>query len=234
MWQLVRRVASYAGRGGRGGSGATAAARGRQRLFAATSTMPGNRHYRAATMNTAVATIADTSARLLVASSWCTTSASSCARTGRRRILPDAASSAGVRNRGLHCSSRSFRPAAFLQNSSPYHGCSSAALGRSFFTTTTTSSSPWFSSVTGAAPASTTEQVADGDGTEQDAAAATTRSGSSASSKLFYTPTQKEVMGKCKELHASIMPLNERVGKVNWMLLKLERLDCLNRCILYR
>jgi hypothetical protein len=29
--------------------------------------------------------------------------------------------------------------------------------------------------------------------------------------KLFYTPIQKQVMDKCRELHASIMPLNERV-----------------------
>jgi hypothetical protein len=30
-----------------------------------------------------------------------------------------------------------------------------------------------------------------------------------------YTPTQKHVMDKCKEMHASIMPLNEKVGNMN-------------------
>jgi hypothetical protein len=29
--------------------------------------------------------------------------------------------------------------------------------------------------------------------------------------KLFYTPTQKKVMDACKDLHGSIMPLNEKV-----------------------
>jgi hypothetical protein len=41
--------------------------------------------------------------------------------------------------------------------------------------------------------------------------------GASASSSVshqqsLYTPTQKHVMDKCKEMHASIMPLNEKVG----------------------
>lgn len=31
-------------------------------------------------------------------------------------------------------------------------------------------------------------------------------------SKLFYSPAQKRVMSKCRELHASIMPINERVS----------------------
>jgi hypothetical protein len=31
------------------------------------------------------------------------------------------------------------------------------------------------------------------------------------SSKLFYTPTQKQVMSKCKDFHTSIMPLNQRL-----------------------
>jgi hypothetical protein len=29
--------------------------------------------------------------------------------------------------------------------------------------------------------------------------------------KLFYTPTQKEVMDACQALHTSIMPLNDKV-----------------------
>jgi hypothetical protein len=42
--------------------------------------------------------------------------------------------------------------------------------------------------------------------------------GASASSSVshqqsLYTSTQKHVMEKCKEMHASIMPLNEKVGK---------------------
>jgi hypothetical protein len=35
---------------------------------------------------------------------------------------------------------------------------------------------------------------------------------SSSQPQTSYTPTQKHVMDKCKEMHASIMPLNEKVG----------------------
>ena len=34
-------------------------------------------------------------------------------------------------------------------------------------------------------------------------------------SDLFYSPTQRQVMEKCKQLHASIMPLNEKVRRLH-------------------
>jgi hypothetical protein len=45
---------------------------------------------------------------------------------------------------------------------------------------------------------------------EEDGASAS--SSVSSHQQSLYTPTQKHVMDKCKEMHASIMPLNEKVG----------------------
>lgn len=45
----------------------------------------------------------------------------------------------------------------------------------------------------------------DGGGASDDAAADR--------EQLYYSPVQKQVMSRCRELHASIMPLNERVSR---------------------
>jgi len=91
---------------------------------------------------------------------------------------------------------------------------------RTFFSSSnlcslSSSFSSWFSS---AVASTTTSHEATGDDASSATSSSSTTIGatkvssSSGGGRFFYTPTQREVMDKCQELHASIMPLNEKVS----------------------